>query len=163
MLSELKNLHSAFEAFDLSENDDTNKNVIRVSRRLYKLAMEDQKLHLSPDVFTKKLPEIAVTVEYTHPILNHVENGDFWCGAHPDEDVYNNPFTARKQKWEVSYEVWQSFQSRMEHATSKELEDLQYERDLHIWHLEETYGVKKRPRFGHEVLRNLESSNNDGE
>ena len=95
-------------------------------------------------------PSVVVSVSYDHPVLSHLENGNFWCGASHDEDVYDNPYNASRFSWEVDLKAWNSFQSKCKHMSSEERKQqwANRERDIEKEQSEfyDSYKGRKRAR-----------------
>ena len=96
------------------------------------------------------LPQVVVSVDYTHPVISHASNGEFWCGAPPDEEVYENPYNAGSYSWEVTVEAWNSFQSKCKQMSPEERERqwTNRKRDIEkeISEFDSSYKGRKRAR-----------------
>ena len=84
--------------------------------------LEDATTPVRDILSNNKPPNVVVSVNYTHPVLSHLKDGDFWCGASPDEEVYENPYNASRFSWEVDLQAWNSFQSKCKHMSPEERE-----------------------------------------
>lgn len=84
-----------------------------------------EKTEIALDVLSgNQPPNVAVLLSYNHPIFSHVPPDRFWCGAHPDEDVYENPYNADQFSWEVDLNDWNSFQSDCKNMSPEERSEL---------------------------------------
>jgi len=101
--------------------------------------------NIQKDVFSQRYPSVVVTVDFSHPILSGLSNGDFWCGASVDEDAYANPYNAANYPWEVELKVWNRFQKKCKMMTPEEIETLREKRDNEIKDLEREWD--ERPVF----------------
>jgi hypothetical protein len=102
------------------------------------------------DALYDRLPTVVVSVAYDHPILSQLSDGDFWCGAPPSEEVYENPYNAANYSWEIPIDTWNSFQSRVEQMGPEELVALRKKREddmeRQLSEFDDSYKGRKRMR-----------------
>lgn len=103
------------------------------------------------DALYDRMPTVVVSVSYYHPILSQLSDGDFWCGAPPSEEVYENPYNAARYSWDIRIDAWNSFQSIIEKMDPEELEALPKKRkddiDRQISEFDNSYKGPKRKRY----------------
>jgi hypothetical protein len=76
------------------------------------------------DIIYDKIPNVNVSVDYFHPILSHLGDGDYWCGANPEENVYENPYAAQNFSWDIDFDAWNKFQSKCNKKSREECQQL---------------------------------------
>ena len=67
-------------------------------------------------------PKLSVCFDFYHPILSNTDN--VWCGADPDENVYDDPYTAELFLWETDIHTWNTFQSKCKSMSYEERSEL---------------------------------------
>lgn len=119
-------------------------------KRTYSRKRKAQIYDVQPDIFSGDLPEVTVTISYDHPVLDYAS--EYWCGAGPEEDVYENPYAAENHQWEVSSQTWNKFQNMCKTLTQKELQSLKDDREKRIRKEIKEYDSKpyKRRRYDDE-------------
>ena len=112
--------------------------------RTHVIKRKSQIYDVVADVFSQDIPKVAVTVDYEHPVLDYVS--DYWCGAPPDERVYENPYNAENYQWEVFTRCWNRFQNMCKDKTQEELQSMRDTREENIRREKKEYGSRKRRR-----------------